>query len=413
MYQVSKRQVIIVILLAILFGGASLTNLGSSEAPMDPVISVIRFAMIGFSLLSLSFMSGSDMWNIHIKPLPLNTVWMAFASIVLLSGIFNTQATVIRDGFWFMIVVPMVFFNAIPKLMNKSANILITLGLLLGTSPYIILSLVLNPIWQSDSRIYSGIFPNANQLGFTTTVVSAGVFILAIGILFSKKSSLEILLVNTSLVMCFLIILISNARTSLIAFLCMSALMIWKLMQKPKNVLITFVMAIIIGFISFLFSAQNPWFIERVAEIQSKDQGLSGRNDIWFQTISDMELLGKGDTYFNDNFGIGAHNTIIHILGVNGILAVILIVLFTIMTFYYACAYFQKNIQEDPYAIAPLLFMTCFWILSMGEGMFGSLGNAMTLAYMLSIGVIISDLNTKSQPPKIPKPYSYHTTIQK
>jgi uncharacterized protein YbcI len=31
----------------------------------------------------------------------------------------------------------------------------------------------------------------------------------------------------------------------------------------------------------------------------------------------------------------------------------------------------------------------------MGEGMFGSLGNAMTLAYMLSIGVIMSDLNTK------------------
>jgi hypothetical protein len=29
----------------------------------------------------------------------------------------------------------------------------------------------------------------------------------------------------------------------------------------------------------------------------------------------------------------------------------------------------------------------------MGEGMFGSLGNAMTLAYLLSIGVIMADLN--------------------
>jgi O-antigen ligase len=376
---------------------------------MDPIVSVIRFIMIGVSLFGLLILSGAGMWNIYVKPLPLNAVWLAFSLIVLLSGIANTQATVIRDGFWFIVVVPVVFFNALPKLMGKSANILITLGLLLGTSPYIILSLILNPVWQSESRIYSGIFPNANQLGFTTAVISAGVFILAIGILFSKKSSWEIFLVNTSLIMCFLILLISNARTSLIAFLCMSALMIWKLMQKPKNVLITFIASIIIGFISFLFSAQNPWFLERVAEIQSKDQGLSGRNDIWFQTISDMELLGRGDTYFNDNFGLGAHNTIIHILGVNGILAVILIVLFTMMTFYYACAYFKKNSKQDPYAIAPLLYMTCFWVLSMGEGMFGSLGNAMTLAYLISIGVIISDLNTK---PVLPLPVPTSTIDQ-
>jgi O-antigen ligase len=112
-----------------------------------------------------------------------------------------------------------------------------------------------------------------------------------------------------------------------------------------------------------------------------------------------MELLGRGDQYFEKNFGLGAHNTIIHILGVNGSLSVILIILFTIMTFYYASMYFKRNRRKDPYAIAPFLFITCFWILSMGEGMFGSLGNAMTLAYLLSIGMIISDLNTKVAAP--------------
>jgi hypothetical protein len=70
-------------------------------------------------------------------------------------------------------------------------------------------------------------------------------------------------------------------------------------------------------------------------------------------------------------------------------------VLFAIVSFYYAVIYFIEHYQEDRYAIAPLVFMTCFWTLSMGEGMFGSLGNAMTLAYMLSIGVIMADLNTK------------------
>ena len=83
-----------------------------------------------------------------------------------------------------------------------------------------------------------------------------------------------------------------------------------------------------------------------------------------------------------------------HIIGVNGFIAGMLMVLFAVVSLFYAVMYFRKHCQEDCYAIAPLTFMICFWTLSMGEGMFGSLGNAMTLAYLLSIGVIMTDLNT-------------------
>lgn len=394
MDRLSKRRTLIVVLLALLFGGASLTNLGTLEAPLDPSISILRFLAIGVSLLGLTTLAGIDRCIIPVKPLSLTFLWSGFSLAVFISGFANNDMIVQRDGLWLLIAVPMIFFNALPKLMHKSANILITLGLLLGVSPYIIISLLLNPIWQSDSKIYSGIFPNSNQLGFTTAILSSGIFILAIGFLFRKKSLTQVLIVNISLLTCLVTILISNARTAIITFSCMSLFLIWNIVQKPRNFFIAFVIGIIIAVVTFTVSAENPWLFERISEVQEKDS-LSGRNDIWFKTIIDMTLLGNGEKYFETNFGLGAHNTIVHILGVNGLIACIFMVLFAIISYGYAWVYFQKHRSEDCYAIAPLVFMTCFWILSMGEGMFGSLGNAMTIAYMLAIGVIMSDLNSQ------------------
>jgi O-antigen ligase len=392
-YKVKRRHRLIIILLAILFGGASLLNLGASDTPLDPVIVTIRFAMIGTVLLFLAIISGPELWNIPVKPLPLTLPWTAYSFAFILSGFANNDLIMLRDGFWSMIVVPVFFFNALPRLMNKSANIMITLGLLIGVSPYIILSLVLHPVWQSDSKIYSGVFPNSNQLGFTAVALSSSLLVLSIGFLFSKKNPTQLLLVNISLVICLFIILLSNARTSLIAFFIISLLLFWKLFQNTRNIVITTIFsAVIVTSISIL-SSQNPWLFERINEIQGKD-ALSGRDDIWAKTLLDMKLLGNGGQYFETNFSLGAHNTIVHILGVNGLIAAILMVIFAVVSFYYAVLYFKKHAREDPHAIAPLVFMTCFWTLSMGEGMFGSLGNAMTLAYMLSIGVIIADLNT-------------------
>lgn len=391
----NKRQPLIVVLLALLFGGASLTNLGTLEEPLDPAISILRFATIGVSLIGLAILSGYERLSIPVKPLPLSFLWAGFSFSVFLSGFANNEMTAQRDGFWLLIAVPLLFFSALPKLMHKTANILITLGLLLGVAPYIIISLLLNPIWQSDSRIYSGIFPNSNQLGFTTAILSSGVFILAIGFLFKKKKSLtQILIVNISLLICLVTILISNARTAIITFLCMSLFLIWNLIKKPRNFLIAAVISIIIAIVIITFSAENPWLFERIAEVQEKDS-FSGRNDIWFKTVVDMTLLGNGEKYFETNFGLGAHNTIVHVLGVNGIFACMFMVLFAVISYGYAWVYFQKHFREDCYAIAPVVFMTCFWILSMGEGMFGSLGNAMTIAYMLSIGVVMADSNSQ------------------
>jgi hypothetical protein len=391
-YKVKRRNRIIVVLLGILFGGASLTNFGTLYAPLDPAITVLRFAMIGAVLILFAIISGSELLNMPTKPFPLVFLWMAYSLVFILSGFANNDLSSLRDGFWFMIAVPVIFFNALPKLMKESANILITLGLLLGVSPYIICSWALQPVWQSDSRIYSGIFPNSNQLGFTAAAMSSSLFVLAIGCLFSKKSSFQSLLVNISLFGCLVTIMLANARTSLITFSMMSLWLIWQLFQSTRNVVIAVIALFSIGVATLSIGAQNPWLFERIGDIQEKD-ALSGRDDIWAKTLIDMKLLGNGEKYFESNFDLGAHNTIVHIIGVNGIIAAMLMVSFALVSFYYAAIYFRKHWREDRYAIAPLVFMTCFWTLSMGEGMFGSLGNAMTLAYMLSVGVIMADLN--------------------
>jgi hypothetical protein len=391
-YKIKRKNRIIVVLLAILFGGASLTNLGTLYDPLDPAIAVLRFAMIGIALMFFAIISGSELLNIPTKPFPLTFLWTVHSLVFILSGFANNDLASLRDGFWFMIVVPVIFFNALPKLMKGSANILITLGLLLGVSPYIIFSWTFQPVWQSDSRIYSGIFPNANQLGFTAAAMSSSLFVLAIGCLFSKKDSFQLLLVNISLVACLMTIMLANARTSLVTFFVMSLLLLWQLFQSTRNIVMAAIAAFAIGMATVSISAQNPWLFERIGDIQEKD-ALSGRDDIWVKTLLDMKLLGNGEKYFESNFDLGAHNTIVHIIGVNGIIAAMLMVSFALVSFYYAAIYFRKHWREDRYAIAPLVFMTCFWTLSMGEGMFGSLGNAMTLAYMLSVGVIMADLN--------------------
>ena len=391
--KVKRKNTIIVVLLAILFGGASLTNFGTLEAPLDPAILILRFALIGVVLLFFAVLSGADLLNIPTKPVPLTFLWSAYSLVFILSGFANNDLTILRDGFWFLIAVPAIFFNALPKLMKKSANILITLGLLLGVSPYIVCSWVLEPVWQSNSRIYSGVFPNSNQLGFTAVAMSSSLFVLAIGFLFSKQKSLQLLLVNVSLVLCLVTIMLANARTSLVSFSIMSLLMFWKLFQNARSIVITSVIILIAGGVALGVSSQNPWLFERIGEMQGKE-ALSGREDIWAKTFIDMKILGNGEKYFETNFSLGAHNTLIHIVGVNGFIAGMLMVLFAVVSLFYAVMYFRRHCQEDCYAIAPLTFMVCFWTLSMGEGMFGSLGNAMTLAYLLSIGVIMTDLNT-------------------
>lgn len=401
MHKFSMRQTVIVILLAVLFGGTSLVYLGNEDFPLDQSIIRLRYVLIGTSLLILLLMSRFDIWYLPSKPVPLIFVWYLFSLVVFLSGWANQNATAIRDSFWFMFGIPTIFFYALPKLLNKSATIMIAVGLFLGLFPYIVACFLLNPIWQSQEKMYRGVFANSNQLGATGATIISSIFILLIGALSKRKSLLYMLSINLLLLVNLIVVLISNSRTSLLAFLAMLFLCIYKVLQNSNYI---FIISNSIIFISIIFIAnfliageKYFWLLEKIYQIQDKE-ALSGRTDIWSKTIEDVQLLGHSSDYFEVNFGLGGHNTLIEILGNNGIIAAYLILGFAIASFFYAYFYFKKYAKEDPYASAPLVITTGFWVLSMGEGMFGSFGSAMTLAYMLSVGIVIAKFNTqKSQ----------------
>ncbi|NJR20954.1 MAG: hypothetical protein HC786_01575 [Richelia sp. CSU_2_1] len=393
MNKFGSRQFLMVISLSILFGSSSLINLGNAEFPIDPMILRLRYFIVGIDLIFFLAMARFDMRGLSTKPVPLFLFWSLFTLVSVISGIANNDSTSVRDSLWLMLAVPLIFFTIVPRLMDKNANFIISLSLFLGLSPYIFMSLLLNPLSQSNSNIYSGVFPNSNQLGFTCAAMASGVLILLIGSLY-KTQNIWYLPFLLLWLFSLMIILVSNARTSLIAFVAMSLILLLKLLQKPQ-LLIGIIMSLItvIGLAIISSSGeQTQGILQQITNIQNKE-ALSGREEIWSKTINDMSLLGYGTNYFELNFGLGGHNSIIIALGSNGLIAAYFMIGFMVASFYYTYEYFRKYDKQEPYACGPLVITTGFWFLGMGEGMFGSLGNAMTIAYMLSIGVIIVKAN--------------------
>ena len=390
------REIIILISLATLFGASSLVGLGNTDFPLDPNILRLRYILVGASLLSLILISRFQILKLYkTRALPLLIIWLSLSFILVISGVINNDSILVRDGFWMMIGVPSIFFGILPNLIQKNNYKQIAWALLLGLIPYIVASVILHPITPS---LYRGVFANSNQMGSACASISAGLFILLTTALHRKKPMSQILLLVALLVGNLLLILMANSRTSLLAFASMSSISFIRLVVKPKELVRVVVFSIAAAIPISLFFDKQIYLLWRdieqgiIAKIGEADS-LSGRGEIWSETLKDINLFGHGSDYFETHFNIGGHNTIIDILGVSGILAAYLLIGLLVASFLYAYDYLKLYKNEDSYALAPLLITTCFWILAMGESMFGSLGTAMTLAYMLSLGIVVQRLN--------------------
>jgi len=383
------RQTIITILLSVLFGGTSLVGLGNADIPLDPAILRLRYLLVGTSLLILIVMSPFKQWGFHRQARPLLLLWILFGCALLISGLANNDTTIFRDWLWQMLAVPLILFNAVPKAMKENANLLMGLGLFLGHIPYIVTSLVSHP--PGNGTLYRGVFANSNQMGSTCATMSAGLFILLIGAWSAQKDWRHLLPISAALLSVFVLIIFANFRTSLIVFFLIFSVFFSELVKNPKAVKKMIALASVAVTAVLLFGGE---LIEAMHNILNNNfaakEGLSGRDEIWVSTLDESDLLGHGSNYFMLKFGMGGHNTIIEVIGMNGIIAGNLLVAFGIASFFYTYASFKNYGTEDCAAITPFLITVCFWFLSRAEGMFGSLGNAMTLAYMLSIGIVIS-----------------------
>jgi O-antigen ligase len=274
--------------------------------------------------------------------------------------------------------------------------------LLISHAAYIVVSLCLYPDVQF---LYKGIFGHPNETGMTAVVVAAcslawivervrtgsltGWARAGLGLLFGSSSVL---------------VIVSGSRTSLLALIVTAGTAIIVCTRLLHRKRLFSMLAGGLGIFS-VGTAVLPQldFTEQIwlkhSQQVMKGDILSKRTDIWMKVIDDMQILGNGSEYFPETVGISSHNSLMHIIGERGPIAAFFMACVAVLGLVRAWHHAVRDRGYSSFAAAPLLISVCFWVLSMGEGIFGSLGTGITVAYLLSIGIVVTGETTFSVAP--------------
>ena len=382
--------------LMMLFGGASLINLGSAYDPLDPALSTARMVLVAGSLAALSpFLPAAiARFDTATKGMTLIVLWLAFGAVCLVSSVAtNDDIGGLASTLWILLGIPIVFFVGLPGALGKSASKLVVLALLISHTVYIIVSLYLYPDIQF---LYKGIFGHPNETGITATVVAACslawiVECVRIGSLRGwARASLGALFGGSS----FLVV-VSGSRTSLMALIITTgtATIVGSRLLHRKRMLWMLagglgIFSVGTAFFPRLDFADQIW--QKNTQQVMKGDILSKRTDIWAKVIDDMQVLGNGSAYFPENVGISSHNSLMHIVGEHGPIAAFFMSCVAGLGLLRAWHLAVGDRGNRSFAAAPLLISVCFWVLSMGEGIFGSIGTGISLAYLVSLGILIA-----------------------
>jgi O-antigen ligase len=398
-YKFGLRQAYILACLVMLLSGAAIIDMGSESRPLSSAVLNLRYLAVLVSLVLISILKPKATPvkpTLTLKALILPCLWILFSLAALASSLYHSDQIGIRDNIWFLLGVPLIFFYRLPTVIGEDMNLLLSIALPLAHAPYILASLLLQP--PSLASAYQGVFSNPNQMGQIAIVIAIGLFALLNGGIKSGKSFFYLLFIGVFIIITLGLIMVANARTSLAVFAIMTLFVFLNigatLVSKPSSLFRTIVSALL-GFslVTFYAGGELAGFLTGVGGGFAAKSALSGRDAIWSKAIADMSLLGHGNEYFSSNFGLGAHNTIIDILGRNGLIAAEIMTVFAFTSLYLAYQHFCQSSKQNPYTIVLFLITSCFWILSIGEGLFGSLGKSITIAYFLVIGMITYQLS--------------------
>jgi len=382
--------------LALLFGGASIMNLGSAYDPLEPALGMLRLVLIAAGLGILFPLLLTAIANIRVtaKGMVLISLWLAFGAVGLISSVVTEDhLEPVASMLWILAGIPIIFFAALPGALGRKANQLATLALLISHAFYLLVSLLRYP--QVDFQ-YKGIFGHPNEMGMTATVVAACCLTWLTELVQTQSAGfLKTVALTAAFCVSCLLVLVSGSRTSLLAvlvttllaaFLCAKQLYRKHLFSMVGGglVLLAFSAAIIPN----LEIAQQMWH-KHMQRVMKGDM-LSNRDEIWLKVIDDVQVLGNGSEYFPDSVGISSHNSLIHIIGQRGPIAAFFMAGFAVVGAVFAFQQAVRTSGRRPFASAPLLIASCFWALSSGEGVFGALGTGINLAYLLSIGLVLA-----------------------
>ncbi len=383
--------------LTCLFGGASIINLGSLYDPLDPLLSATRFALIAIGLGSLSFFLPSAFMRFRptMAGMTIIALWVTFGLVCLLSSIVtNDQPEAVASSLWLLLGVPFLFLMALPGVLGRDANKLLIVGLLVSHAAYLTISFCLYPTLRFE---YKGIFGHPNAMGLTAAIVSACALVWLVDRVrtgsFRSMGGLTATVIAAA--SCFLVA-VSGSRTSLLAVLLTSAVasVLCSRFARRRYIAFTLLGVLLIfssgiAFLPDLSIVQQIW-LKHSRRVIEGDM-LSRRDEIWVKVIDDIRPFGNGVDYFPETIGISSHNSLIHIVGQRGPIAAFLMICIAALAMDRAFRHFLASSQHEAFSAAPLLIAVLFWALSAGEGIFGSFGTGINLAYQLSIGIVLAD----------------------
>lgn len=314
----------------------------------------------------------------------------------------------------------------IPSLLENRSNKIVYKSIMISHLPIIFFPLV---IYGINSTPYRGIFYNPNSFGSIVATLFATMFALFLFKLenyyMNKKQSIRNLMFNFLLLFAiFFLIVLSGSRTSVLTavgiVLIGISIVFIRLFRSKKAV--PLIKSFFVGSVLIVGSAvlmKVTSFYEYLYfnilykfEIKSDDV-LDNRGIVWEVTLKEAGLFGQGSDYFNQTL-VGAHNTFISILGEYGWIPLILFCIIIIYGLIKSLIYAFSKVQ-DQYKFLPIMFMVCFILLSMGEGMMFKLS---MIAMFFSVGSTIRSKSNikeyeKMDEERITKQYKKPTKIRR
>lgn len=311
-------------------------------------------------------------------------MWM-FLIFCLLSSLYNSDLKILfKAGVLFsLFLAGYIIIPSLKSIQEAGLNRLIYKSILYSQIPLIVISVLQ---YGLASNRYAGIFYNPNAFGSiaaTLFVALLASFIYQLQMSIegtSKKSKWSINLSLLGLMATFYFTTISGSRTSTLAVIGTVIIAIFVLIRniarngKSRSIFKGSFLLIVLTTVTFAVVKLTPlydyFYMNILYKFQVKAAGgdvLDHRGTVWTNTISDAGFFGKGTSIFTGEMG-SAHNTFVNILGENGWIPTIMFVLLIIISGFKSLKYAFSKVNDE-YKYLPLMMITCFIILSMGESM--------------------------------------------
>jgi hypothetical protein len=320
----------------------------------------------------------------------LDPLWSFFSVCVIVSGAYNQDLYAVGLGTWCLTGVQLVYFFLIPAVVLETGKYALELALIAGSVPYLLASLLLIPI---GAGLYQGITVHPNNIGHFSIVLAIASLSFLVGGERGRRTSARTLIGGAVLSGCLFLILMCGSRTSLTTFGGLVVVAAWihtkRIGLAGLRSLFLFgcaMIAVAVG-TSVLSGVDIGALVERLQskqyQVTQSGDVLSGRSEMWQDAWNNLNVLGNGSLFFTDRYGLTAHNSFINVLGMYGLVAFAAFLLYVLLSAFQtvSSAAYRKG--------SPLAALASFGFLmmSLGEGMWSGIGNALSIVYFVGWGV--------------------------